>query len=166
MLHWCMTTRIGDETRARIATAWPDLIQAMAAGEIMAPHYEKAKVSADQVRVWRMDHGPGGLREAEWQAARQQSADAYADRVVDIANNPGSDGAIARVRMDAFRWLASKRNPHAYSDKSQVDVNVRTIDLTRILSEAQQRLSAARAVGRVVEGEVLRAAVPQLSDLL
>ena len=165
-----MATRIGDATRARIAAAYGDLLDALAAGDEMAPHYTAAGVSADQVRVWRMEQGASGERETQWQAARQQSADAYADRVAAIAYNPGSDSGIARVQMDAFRWLAAKRNPHYYNDKAQLDVNVRTVDLTRIIQDANARLAAARAVGQVVEGEVLKAgaalASPELADLL
>lgn len=157
-----MATRISDETRARIEAIYGGLLDALAAGEEMAPSYEIAKVSADQVRVWRMED-KSGEREKQWQAAREQSADAYADRVSAIANNPGFDSGIARVKMDALRWLAAKRNPRAYSDKSSVDVNVRTVDLTKIIGDANARLAAAQA-GRVLEGEVLRLALPDAAQ--
>ena len=151
-----MATRIGEETRARIAAAYGGLLDALAAGEGMEPHYKAAGVSADQVRVWRMEQGAAGEREAQWQAARAQSADAYADRIIEIAYNPGDDSGIARVRMDALRWLASKRNPRDYSDKAQLDVNVKTVDLTRIIEAANARLIASQA-GRVLEHESLKA---------
>ena len=157
-----MATRISDETRARIAAAYPVLLDALAAGEVMDPYYKAAGVSADQVRVWRMEQGAAGDREAQWQAARAQSADAYADRIVEIVYNPGADSGIARVRMDALRWLASKRNPAYYSDKAQLDVNVRTVDLTRIIEAANARLIASQA-GRVLEHDALR---PALAELL
>ena len=160
-----MATRISDETRARIAAAYDDLLDRMAAGLEMAEAYEAAGVKADQVRVWRLED-KSGEREKAWQAAREQSADAYADKVAEIANKPGIDGAIARVRMDAFRWLASKRNPRTYSDKQSLDVNIRTLDLTRIIGDAQARLAAAQ-VGRIIDGQVLRAALPaELESLM
>jgi hypothetical protein len=98
----------------------------------------------------------------EWQLAREESADHFADQVGEIANNPGIDSGSARVRMDGYRWLAAKRNPTAYNDKAQLDVNVRTIDLTRIIGDAQARLAASR----VIEGTVIRAALPELESLM
>ena len=99
-------------------------------------------------------------REKEWQIAREQSADYFADRVLEVANNPDADSGIARVRMDAYRWLASKRNPHVYSDKQTVNLNVKTVDLTRVIQDAQARLAAARQP-RVIEGEVSRPQIAQ-----
>lgn len=156
-----MATRISEETAARIEAAWPDLLDQLAAGEVMAPHYARHGLTADQVRVWRVREDQ---RSKEWDAAREQSAEAYADRVAEIIDNTGADSGIARVKIDGLKWLASKRNPRVYSDKSQVDVNVRTVDLTRIIQDANARLAAARA-GRVIEGEVLaNALIPK--DLL
>lgn len=154
-----MATRISAETAARITQAWPDLLDQLAAGEVMAPHYKRHKVTADQVRVWRVAGGPE--RAHEWDAAREQSADAYADQVADIVNNPGGDSGIARARLDALKWLASKRNPRAYSDRVDHNVTVKTIDLTRIIEAANARL-AASAPHRVIEAEVVRPAIESL----
>ena len=162
-----MATRISADTAARIAAAWPALLDAFAAGEVMAPHYAKHDVTADQVRVWRVSQGPAAAQ--DWDAAREQSADAYLDMILDVANNPMPDSASARVRIDALRWIAAKRNPRAYSDKAQLDVNVRTVDLTRIIEAANARLAAQRAVGHVIEGEVITAGaalLPSFEDVL
>ena len=151
-----MATRISDETAARIEKAWPDLLDQLAAGEVMAPHYARHAVSADQVRVWRVrEQG----RSVEWDAAREQSAEAYADQVAEIINKPGADSGIARVKIDGLKWLASKRNPRGYSDRVDHNVTVRTIDLTRIIEAANARLASAR----VIEAEVL---APKLENLL
>ena len=157
-----MATRISAETADRIARAWPTLLDALAAGEVMAPHYQAAGLTADQVRVWRVAQGAG--TEREWDAAREQSADAYLDMILEVANNPMPDSGSARVKIDALRWVASKRNPRAYSDKAQLDVNVRTVDLTRIIEAANVRLAASQ-VGRIIEHETLRRA-PLLAELL
>ena len=150
-----MATRISDDTRARIAAAWPDLLDALAAGEIMAPHYAKASVTADQVRVWRLEEPQRGT---EWDTAREQSADAYADMIAEVASSPMADSAAARVKIQALQWLAGKRNVQRYGDRTAHDVTVKTIDLTRIISDANARLSAARQ--QAIEGEVLRQALP------
>ena len=127
----------------------------MAAGEIMAPHYAAAKVTADQVRVWRMQDP---ARVAEWDAAREQAADAFADMILETANSSKADSNAARVKIQALQWLAGRRNPRVYGDRQSVDVTVRTIDLTRIIADANARLSAARQ--QAIEGEVLRQALP------
>ena len=159
MRHYSMATRISAETAARIAAAWPGLLDAMAAGEVMAPHYKAAGVSADQVRVWRVAQGPGAAQ--EWDAAREQSADAYADQMADMVNNPGTYSGIARARMDALKWLAAKRCPRVYSEKAYLDVSVKTVDLTRIIEAANARLAAAQG-GRILEHEPARAMLAEL----
>ena len=53
------------------------------------------------------------------------------------------DSAHARTRIDTLKWAARLRNPRDYSDKAQLDVNVRTVDLTRIIEQANQRLANA-----------------------
>jgi hypothetical protein len=153
-----MATRISEETAARIERAFPDLLDALAAGEVMAPHYAKAKVSADQVRVWRVAVPE---RLAAWDAARQQSADAYADMILDVANNH-KDSNSARVRIQALQWLAARRDPKVYADSSKITHEVRTVDLTAIILAANARLAAAQT-GRVIDAEVVR---PGLESVL
>ena len=153
-----MATRIGEDTRKRIEAAWPDLLDALAAGEIMAPHYAKAKVSADQVRVWRVESPDRGK---EWDTAREQSADAYADMIAEVANTPMSDSAAARVRIQALQWLAGKRNVQRYGERTTHDLTIKTIDLTTIIQAANARLAAAQP-GRVIEAEVVRPALESL----
>lgn len=151
------TARIGDATRAQVAVAWSDLLDQLAAGELMAPVYLKHGLTRDSVRCWRAENPE---REKEWDAAREQSADAYAERALEVAYNGGSNPAHARVMVDTLKWAAAKRNPRAYSDRVDHNVTVKTIDLTRIIEAANARLAAAHA-GRIIEHEV-----PKLEDLL
>ena len=159
MVDWLMATRISTETAARIEQAWPDLLDQLAAGEVMAPHYARHRLTADQVRVWRVAGGPE--KNAEWSSAREQSADAYADMVAEVSNNPGADSAAARVKLQGLMWLAAKRNPRAYSDRVDHNVTVKTIDLTRIIEAANARLAAAQP-GRVIDAQVVRPALESL----
>lgn len=130
----------GDITRAKIIAAWQELIAAVVELENINEACVRAGVTRNQLRRYLLEH-PAAM--AEWTAAREQAADTCADMVLEIANNPDVDAARARVRMDAYRWLAAKRNPRTYSDKSQLDVNVRTLDLTRIIEAANARLASA-----------------------
>jgi len=137
-----METRISPETNARIARAWPEVLAAIADGAEVGKALTAAGISRDMIRAYWRDV-PGSR--VQWDQAREQSADAFFDQAHEIANNAGGDPNLARVRLDALKWLARVRNPRVYSDKSQVDVNVRTVDLTRIILDANARLAAARA---------------------
>lgn len=157
-----MTTRIGDETRRKILAGWPSLIAAVADGANIGKACDALGVTRDHVRIYQLENA--AARE-EWIQAREASADAFADMAREIADNPGTDSKAARVKLQALMWLAARRNPRLYSERSQIDVNVRTLDLTRIIQDANARLAAAQ-VGRIVDGQVLRAALPALEELL
>ena len=154
--------RISEETRARIAAQWPGILAAVADGALVRDALENAGVSRDMLRAFLSGDAQ---RRVEWDEARERSADAFMDMALDAADNRGLDPAHARVRIDTLKWAARIRNPRLYGDKAQLDVNVRTIDLTRIIEAANQRLAAAQG-GRVLEHEPARAALPQLTDLL
>lgn len=159
-----MHTRIGPEVEAKVRKAWPDLLAAVASGANIGKACEAHGLKREHAYVYQL-HNADARR--EWELARELSADAYADDVAEIANDPGPDPTGARVRMDALRWLAAKRNPRAYSDKQAIDLNVKTVDLTRIIQDANARLQAARQIGRIVEGAVITQTLPQaIEDLI
>lgn len=147
---------LSNPERAKIRAAWPELLAAIAGLGNVGDACKAAGVHRGALYAYMMEDQAA---RREWEIAREQSADECAEKVLDIANNPDTDATRARVRMDAYRWLAAKRNPRQYSDKAQLDVNVRTVDLTRIIEAANARLAAAQAP-RVIEGEVMRAALP------
>jgi hypothetical protein len=62
------------------------------------------------------------------------------------------------VHVDTLKWACAKRNPRTYSEKAQLDVNVKTLDLTRIISEANARLANAPR-GRVLEHDQAHSAL-------
>ena len=159
--------RISEETRARIRQAWPEILADIAGGSLIRDVLKRANITLHMARGY-MD-STAGARD-EWNQAKADSADAYFDEAAAIAYNPGSDPASARVKADLFKWLAGKRNPRDYSDKATLDVNVRTVDLTRIISEANARLEASRMLGagagQIIEGQAVRVGADALGELL
>ncbi len=135
-----MTTRIGDEIR-RIIGAWPELLDALETGRPFGPVLDAHKLARGHLRVYRMENPE---RDKEWSIAREYGADAFADQINETANNKDIEPNHARVKIQALQWLAAKRNPRVYSDKTQMDVNVRTVDLTAIILAANARLAQAR----------------------
>ena len=157
--------RIGAETAARIAAAWPDLLNEIAAGAEVRKALSSAGITRGMIRAY-LAETPGAR--AQWDDAREASADAFMDEALAVAmdNISKDDASHARTRIDTLKWAARIRNPRLYGDKAQLDVNVRTVDLTRIIEAANARLAAAQAP-RVVEGEVMRAALPaSLKEIL
>ena len=151
-----MTSRIGPDTAERIRQAWPDLLERIAAGDRVDKSLEALKITRNMVRAYLRD--VAGAR-AEWDDAREASADAYFDELQDVTYNPGSDPAAARVKQQGLMWMAAKRDPRRYSDRVDHNVTVKTIDLTRIIEAANARLASAR----VIDGQVV---VPALIDLI
>ena len=148
---------------------------------------ERFGISAGELRAFRV---LDPRYEAEWVAAREASADALYDEAMTVARGPAGrpaldddgnvvldkrgepviipfDAAHARTHIDTLKWAARIRNPRLYGDKQTLDVNVKTVDMTRIIQDAQKRLAAARQIGRVVEGAVITSALPsKLEDIL
>ena len=112
------------------------------------------------------------LATREWNASKEASGDAFMEKALDTAENPGTvithddkgnkldaplivaaDWQHARLRIDTYKWAAKVRNPRQYSDKSSIDLNVKTVDLTAIIKDANARLIASQALHRVIEHE-------------
>jgi transposase-like protein len=58
--------------------------------------------------------------EEQYTRAREASADALFDDIIDIADEPPDDAvqvAHARLRVEARKWAASKLKPKKYGDK-------------------------------------------------
>ena len=144
-------TRISEETRERVRKAWPDVLAGLANGELVRAVLVRHGIS-DPVKRAFLATEPGA--QEDWDRAREASADAFMDQALETANNPTDDAAHARTRIDTLKWAARIRNPRLYGDKQVLDVNVRTVDLTRIIQDANARLAAAREP-RVIEGAVI-----------
>lgn len=74
----------------------------------------------ETIRVWLLDK-PGFS--AQYDKARQEQADFYADRITEIADDTLAskhEPAAAKVAIDALKWTASKLKPKKYGDKLDV----------------------------------------------
>lgn len=155
-----MPTRISEETVAAITAKWDRLLAGVASGLPIGRWTRHCGFTPDMVRAYRRDNPKA---DREWTQAREQSADAFMDEAIITSRKRGLDPQHARVRIDTLKWAAAKRHPKEYSDRAAVDLNVKTIDLTHVLDDAQARLTAARAaaLGHVIEGAVVRVLEPE-----
>jgi len=76
--------------------------------------------------------------------SKQMQADYYADETVEIADDD-TNVPMARNRMDARRWHASKMNPRKYGERVTQDINANVtntqrIDLSQLTAEARSQL--------------------------
>jgi hypothetical protein len=148
-----MASHISPETEAKIAQAWPDILEALARGDRIDLACKAADVKPGSVRVYRVRNPE---RNKEWELAREESAHAFADKglaEIERQHKDQVDVASARARADYYKWLASKRLPKVYSEKAQFEVNVRSYDMAQIIAGANARL-AARNV-RVLDATTL-----------
>lgn len=59
---------------------------------------------------------------AKYARAREAQADAMDDRILQVADAATPENAAAaRVKIDAYKWRASKLKPKVYGDKQQVE---------------------------------------------
>lgn len=77
--------------------------------------------SAETVRRWLADESYAQFR-GQYARAREDQADTYADEIVTIADE-ATDPALARLQMDARKWVASKLAAKKYGDKVQTELS-------------------------------------------
>jgi hypothetical protein len=133
-----------EATRARIKAAWPEVCASLASGELAVAALAPTGLTRGQARHY-MDSDSAAR--AEWASAREESADAFMERALECAMTDLPDGLAAqhaRTRIDTLKWAARVRNPRVYSEKQTVDLNVRSVDLTAIIRDANARLAQAR----------------------
>lgn len=157
--------RISEETHASVLKAWPDILDALASGAAVNHVLKSHQLTRGIIAAFMA--GEPGARE-QWETAKEVSAEEFFDRLVQLATAEFKDIDPTRARavMDSYKWLAAKRNPRVYSDRSQVDVNVKTIDLTRIIQEANKRLKDGRqalSAPRIIDVDV---DIPQLAAIV
>lgn len=153
--------------RDKIRAAWPDILTALAAGDLVSRTLARHDLKPTAVRLFREESSEANM---QWENAREQSADAYMDKAIRTAETDVApqDAAHARTRIDTYKWAARIRNPKLYGDRQNIQLDVRTVDLTRIISDANARLQAARVIEGVVVRPLLESGerAGSLSDLL
>lgn len=138
-----MAEKLSDAARDLLIAAWPEMCAKLAAGELVRDIYAAAGTSPFMAAMFKAAYP---AHRALWDQARQASADSFYDEAMAEARSDvdKEKAQHVRTRIDTLKWAARIRNPAMYSDKSSIDVNVKTLDLTKIISEANARLAAAK----------------------
>jgi hypothetical protein len=57
----------------------------------------------------------------QYARAREDQAEAHADRIIEIADDETIDANHKRIMVDARKWVASKLKPKRYGDKLDLE---------------------------------------------
>lgn len=92
------------------------MVEIIAQGGTFEKAAKEFGCSAALLCKWISDPEATELRE-QYMRAREAQGDAYADKVIDTAEDPTLDANEKRVRIDAYKWAAGKRKPKVYGDR-------------------------------------------------
>ncbi len=122
-----------------------EICRRIAEGEPLTKICKEPKMPAySTVLGWRVgDMGDGEFSE-RYARARQDGADALADKIRELAERVETgklDPNAGRVAIDALKWIASKLKPRAYGDRLELAGQVGTT--TDVVDQAPEWLKQA-----------------------
>lgn len=82
------------------------------------------------------------LFQSKLETAQQISAECKVDELIALADGieSAADAAIARVKSENIKWLATKQYREKYGEKMEVNVH-QTLDLSKVLAAASARVA-------------------------
>ena len=155
-----MATRISRETFAAIESDWIDILDAIADGQTIGDVCETKPYSRSAVYAFRRE-SPQLVRDS-FHDAMKESAQADMDELRRTISNEDLDPRHARNKINGLMWLIEKKDPDKYGQRVRADFNVKTLDLNKIIADANARLEAHEAL--TIEG--VATAVPELAALM
>ena len=115
--------KITKQLYARLDLSEQDIFEDLATGLPVTEAIRKYQVSK---RIWYgwLDRKPG--RRDEYKRAQRHFAETLADETIKIADSciDTADAQIAKVRIDARRWVAGKVDPERYGEKQGPAVQI------------------------------------------
>ncbi len=122
-----------------------EICQRIAEGEPLTKICKDPRMPAySTILGWRVgDMGDGEFSE-KYARARQDGADALADKIRELAERVETgklDPNAGRVAIDALKWIASKLKPRAYGDRLELAGQVGTT--TDVVDQAPEWLKQA-----------------------
>lgn len=129
----------------------------IAKGEnVLAICAEPGMPAWETLRGWRARHPQFAQ---DYAGAREASAEMFENKALDAADEATAENAhAARLKVDTFKWAASKRLPKVYGDRIEQHVTGEVVHMTedqrraRIQALEARRLGREAAVGVVIEG--------------
>ena len=115
--------KITKQLYARLDLSEQDIFEDLATGLPVTEAIRKYQVSK---RIWNgwLYRKPG--RRDDYKRAQRHFAETLADETIKIADSciDTADAQIAKVRIDARRWIAGKVDPERYGEKQGPSVQI------------------------------------------
>lgn len=134
-----MATRISAETFEAIENDWLDILDAIADGQTIGDVCDVKPYTRSSVYAFRRE-SPQSVRDA-FHDAMKESAQADMDTLRATISNSDLDPRHARNKINGLMWLIEKKDPDKYGQRVRADFNVKTIDLNKIIGDANARLA-------------------------
>ena len=155
-------------TRIDSADVWSRLLPLIAAGASLPAALRQLPEPRPSLWWCKMAVRNDPDLAERYRAAQELRADALADEIVALADEPmpaGLQGAEAsawvqqmRLRVDSRKWTASRLFPRQWGDRVEVGVDVAArISVTAALEAANRRVASLQS--EVVEAEPARARI-------
>ena len=132
-----------EKMRAQIAPHWDAILEAVASNQKTVYQAGIDIAGASISSIQRYARQVPGARE-QLDAALADGCELMMAQIDEMIKTE-PDARRARVRADFQLKLAQSRDPKRWGERMRHDVTVKTLDLTRIISEANARLAGARA---------------------
>ena len=123
----------------RLSTAeMHEIIDMVAAGARVSDICKKFTISQQFLHQWRKKDTLFGQRFDE---ARKAAAESMVESLTDIAKDAvtPTDVAIASLKSNNIKWIASKHNREQYGEKMEMNIH-QTLDISGILKAAEARI--------------------------
>jgi hypothetical protein len=133
---------VSPETRAAIERVWPEILDAVATCELTleGAALKLAKVGVRSVQRYARET-PGARKELD--DALLDGAELSVARIPQMVMEM-PDARRARVLAEYLWKIAASRDPQRFGQSARMQLDVRTVDLTRIIQDANARLAASR----------------------
>jgi hypothetical protein len=135
--------------KIKLDSYWRQMCEHIESGGSLREWCRK-KGTPDFSTVKRALRDCGGEYRAQYARAREDSADASHDRILDTAKKV-TDGSLepdrARIEIDARKWSAGRMKPKKYGDRIFNDVNAK-VDMSATISPAQELKDYLNAVSK------------------
>lgn len=138
-----MARELTEAMRAQIAPHWEAILEAVASNQKTVYKAGIDIAGASISSIQRYARCVPGARE-QLDAALADGCELMMASLDEMIQSE-PDARRARVRADFQLKLAQSRDPKRWADRMRHDITVKTLDLTRIIADANARLTSSRA---------------------
>ena len=112
------------------------IIEEISLGEFTTKVLKRHGISNAQ---WRYFVNNSPILIEKYTAAREESAENFAAKAVESAEAVDEDPNRSRLKIDTYKWVASKIAPQTFGDRIELNIT-KTVDIGTALADARNRI--------------------------